>query len=125
MAFVKFTREEFEDRFGIDLESVIHDDNEANKVERAIDDVTEQIQEYIIGEMGYYDFDNISINQQTYINRACMEQLKYRLTNGDLSRESGIDAFNQTMVDYSQLRTRVIAPRAKSILNNHIITKGY
>lgn len=125
MVFTSFTKEEFEDRFGIDLELAIHDDNEADKVDRAINDVTEQIQEYIIGEMGYYDFEEVSENQQLYINRACMEQLKYRLANGDLSRESGIDAFNQTMVDYSQLRTRVIAPRTKSILNNHIITKGY
>jgi hypothetical protein len=126
MEYTKFTEQEFKESFGIVLSQAIpSDDDESTTVERKINDIVEQIQEYIQSQMIGVTFDDISVAQNTYINRACMEQLFYVIKHGDISRESGIDAYNQTVMAQSELDRRVIAPRAKDILASHIITKGF
>lgn len=126
MAFTNFTKAEYLARYGVNLDRVIpSEDNEAGKATIRIAEVTEKIQEWILGKTASIDFDDLSTAQQTYINRACMEQLNYELNNANYSEESGYNAFSGEMHSLPEIRAREISVKAQRILNNHIITAGF
>ena len=126
MAFVNFTKEEFRTRYGYDLDQIVPDDHDpSSKVDRAIADVTELIQEYILAVNPGYDFTEVTTEQNTYINKACMEQLVWHSQQADFSRNAGYNAATEVYQSMPEIRKRVIAPNALRILNNHIICRSF
>jgi len=126
MAFTNFTKKEYLERFGIRLDRVIpSQDKEGSQTTIRINQVTEKIQEYILSRTKNIDFDDLSATQQTYINKACMEQLNYELNNANYSEESGYNSFSGEMHMIGEIRAREISITAKRILDNHIISAGF
>lgn len=121
-----FTKEDFRQRYGYDLDQIVPDDHDpSSKVERAILDVVDLIKEHILKNSLRFDFDDVSEEQNAYINKACMEQMAWEITSGGFQRDPGYNAISGTFVLLSEVEKRVIAPNAKRILNNHIIYRGF
>ena len=126
MAFTKFTEEEFRLRYGISLSDAIPDDEEpGTKVDRRILLTVEKIEEYVYSRMPNFDIDSLTLAQETYVNKAAMEQLKYELNETDDTHMSGFNAFTGSMIPVQEIDKIVICRSAKNILANHIITNGW
>jgi len=126
MAFIQFTKEEYLARFGVDLEKEIPgNDDMSAKTPIRIAQITEKIQEYILSKMPHLDFETLTDAQNTYINKACMEQLNYELNEADYSGISGYNAFTGTLTPTNEIAKIEIARTAKRLLANHIISAGW
>jgi hypothetical protein len=126
MVFTEFTKEDFRQRYGYDLDEIVPDDHDlSSKVERAIADVVELIKEHILEKSLRFDFDDVSEEQNEYINKACMEQMAWEIKSGGFQRDPGYNAISGTLVPFSEISKRVVAPNARRILNNHIIYRGF
>lgn len=126
MEYTVFGKDEFRNRYGYELDLIIPNDHDSSsKVARAIQDVTEKIKEHIQQNSFNIDFTNLSEEQNNYINKAAMEQLVWEIKNGDFSREAGYNAITGALLPFTEIAKREIAPNAKRILNNHIITRCF
>lgn len=126
MAFTKFTNEDFRQRYNIDLKDFLSEgDDPENAVDSRIALTVEKIEEYIIARMPGFDIDDLTEKQESYINRAAMQQLKYELDETDYSTVSGYNALTGTIVDPSLIDRIVICRDAKKTLSNHIISSGW
>jgi hypothetical protein len=121
-----FTKEEFRQRYGYDLEAIVPDDHDpSSKVERAIADVVDLVKEHILKYTRSFDFDDVEDAQNEYINKACSEQMAWEIKTGGFQRDSGYNAINGSLLPFPEIEKRVVAPNAKRILNNHIIYRGF
>ncbi|MDD5292855.1 MAG: hypothetical protein PHW40_00915 [Candidatus Izemoplasmatales bacterium] len=121
-----FTKEDFRQRYGYDLEAIIPNDHDpSSKVDRAIADVVDLIKEHILKYTRRFDFDDLSETQNEHINKACMEQLAWEIKTGGFQRDSGYNPISASLLPFPEIEKRVIAPNAKRILNNHIISRGF
>jgi hypothetical protein len=130
MIYTPFTSEEFKTATGLLLDNRVEGlDDESTKVARFINDVCEQIKDYIIqNDFGHVDLEDLSETQNAIINKAAMEQAKYILSDyaGDLRYMSGYNAVNNTIIPIEQINKTVICPTAKKILLSRIIQRtGY
>lgn len=126
MSFTNFTKEDFRKRYNIDLETLLPDgDDKENAVESRINLTVEKIEEYIVGRMPGFDIDNLTANQEKYVNRAAMQQLKYELGETDYSMVSGYNALTGTIIDSGMINKIVICRDTQITLANHIISSGW
>jgi frataxin-like iron-binding protein CyaY len=127
MNYTPFTSEEFKTATGLLLDNRVEGlDDESTKVARFINDVCEQIKDYIIqNDFGHIDFEDISETQNSIINRAAMEQAKWVLSPsaGDARYMSGYNAVNNTLIPIDQINKIVICPTAKKLLLSRIIQR--
>lgn len=125
MQFTKFTEEEFKAYTGLDLNQRLDgDDDEEGKVTRFINRCSEDIKDFVIAnDFGHIKFDNLSETQNEIINRACMMQGHWIITNGDFSNMSGFDAAGSSFGSLEETVKRIIAPKAKSLLMSRIISR--
>jgi hypothetical protein len=126
MAFTNFTKEDFRNRYNIDLNEYLDGgDDPDNAASARIALTVEKIEEYIVSRMPGFDIDDLSDAQESYVNRAAMEQLKYELDETDYSNVSGYNALTGAIVDPSVIDRIVICRNAKRTLMNHIISSGW
>jgi hypothetical protein len=123
MEYTKFTSEDFLTYSGVILDDMVPDDSDiSNKVTRFIDNVCEQILDFIRAN-SRSNFTNITTEQNDIINRAAMMQAEWVLKNGDLTVESGLNPISGADVS-TQFRKLEISPRAKRLLLSTIIYRG-
>ncbi len=125
MQFRKYTEEEFRNYSGLDLNArVPADDDEAGKVERFINRTVEYIEDFIrANHFATLDFNNLSENQNYFINKACMMQAEWMIANGDFGNLSAFDAGGTAFGSIDEVGRRIIAPKAQRLLYSRIITR--
>ena len=126
MAFTNFTKEDFRNRYNIDLDEYLADgDDSESKIESRINLTVEKIEEYIVARMPGFDIDNLTENQEKYVNRAAMQQLYYEISEADYSVMSGYNALTGSVVDPSIIDRIVVCRDTKRTLANHIISSAW
>lgn len=111
------TREEYLYEKGVDLSIELqNDDNNSNKVDRFIKDITNFVMDYLLGEYGCnemnrlsFKFEDLEEHRRQRFHFGMMEQIEYVLNNGLIHLNAGINAETGAITDYSHL---VISPSA-------------
>ena len=131
VVYVKFTQTEFENKYGINLDSAVIDEHQDGKVDRFIAKACDKVLDYIAANDGYLDAFTLetvaqtTANQNTLINRAAMMQAKYMLDNGDFSTVSEYSAVtgSKSLSD-QQIAEMQLCQEAKNLLNDRVIDRG-
>jgi hypothetical protein len=116
---VKFTSQEYLERYGVSLSKTIkNEDEHSNKVERFIDEIVDIIYDYIHQHCPSFSEDDDRLHTQLAIKNAELEQARYIIENGNLYTFSGFDVDGSLRITANERDKMTFSPRARTILLN-------
>lgn len=96
--------------------------NEANEINNFLDEVSEDIYEYIYSHSSNRMItEYLLAKKQQYreaIKSAMLKQAKYMKLNGNIGDESGLNFLDGRYMEYDQIDGRRISMRARTVLAN-------